>query len=121
VLKLSPDNPLPFAQPFLELTLGGEQLENVAPKGFLCLIDVGGQIEKYITKKNTPTRRLIDLCKSFAKAGVVVKTYTRYNGSAGPHAILRNGALFYRMDAFENPPEEVHAYQYRAPEYRGSR
>jgi hypothetical protein len=120
MLTLSKDNPSPFIQPFLELQLKGDGAKRLSPGGML-LIDVGGEIEKYITDDHEPTELLVDLCRGFAKAGAVVSVFNRYRGSAGPHIIMRHGALFYRMIDVENPPEEVLAYEYRAPKYNGRR
>ena len=118
VLDLSPENPIPFKQPYLELKLKGGEAENLAPNLSRLFIDVGGKIAKYITKDKQPTDLLIELCKSMAKAGAVVMTFGQYVGSAGPNAILRNGALFYRMGRFEEPPPEVLAYEFRMPTHR---
>ena len=115
----SEDNPAPFRQPFLELVLAGGEATKISPRSSVFHIDVGGKIEKYITKEHRPTELLIGLCKAFAKAGVVVTEFNRYKGSAGPAAVLLNGALFYRVDVFERPPGEVFAYEYREPKYRG--
>lgn len=119
MLALDKDNPSPFKQPFLELTIAGGGVPRISDNGSQLYIDVDGQIDKYITEDHQPTLRLVELCKSFAKAGVVVTEYARYVGSGGPSVIMRHGALFYRMRSVEDPPEDVFAYEYREPKYRG--
>lgn len=118
MLQLSKENPVPFKQPFLELTLAGDGAKKLSRDGILY-IDVDGKIDKYITKEHVPTELLVELCRALAKAGAVVTEYARYKGSGGPNVVMRNGALFYRMNNVEHPPEEVFAYEYREPKYRG--
>ncbi len=117
-LKTDEANPSPFKQPFLELCLFGETVKKDSPFGSVWFIDVDGKIEKYITKDNKPTDLLLDLCRSIAKAGMVVKGFDRYKGSGGPSMLLRNGALFHRAGSIEDPEPTVLAYEYREPEYR---
>jgi hypothetical protein len=120
MLVLQEDNPTPFRQPFLELELYGEGAKKLGVEHVMWLIDVNGRIEKYITEHYLPTRRLERLCRSLAKCGILVKSFQRYTGSAGPHVILRNGALFYRMNSIEAGISDVPAYAYTRPTYRGA-
>ncbi len=110
--------PLPFVQPFLELTLVGDGRKRLSDEGTM-FIDVGGKIDAYIQADNTPTALLIRLCDKIAKAGAVVSTYQRYTGSGGASHILRRGVLFRRVGEVETPGEHILAYEYRAPVYRG--
>ena len=119
MLKMCHANPTPFKQPFLELRIGGDVAKKILPHCPAFFIDVDGQIEKYISKENTPTKRLVNLCKSLAKAGIMVTGFQRYSGSAGPNVIMRNGALFQRMGTVEHPNVEVWAFEYRKPLYVG--
>ena len=64
---------------------------------------------------------LHELCESLANAGIMVRGFDRYEGSAGPTAVLLNGALFYRMNDIERVPPEVWAYKFRPPVYRGGK
>lgn len=118
-LDFSKKHPLPFVQPLLELTLAGDKAEDLAPGSSSFYIDVGGEIDMYITKANRPTDLLVDLCKAIARSGAVVTSYTRYEGSAGPNVIMRNGTLFYRMKSIEELDAKIFAYEYREPKYRG--
>lgn len=120
-LELSDDNPSPFIQPFLELIVGGPRLKELGLDTVSWLVEVDGQIGKYITKGNASTKLLNQLCESLANAGIMVKGFDRYKGSAGPHVVLLNGALFYRMSAIERVPPEVWAYKFRPPVYRGGK
>ncbi|MBY0538023.1 hypothetical protein K2P47_01340 [Patescibacteria group bacterium] len=115
-MSANADNPLPFKQPFLTITLKGDNSKalNCSDHG-VAHIDVDGQIEKYISEDNKPTGLLIELCKAFAKAGAVAVSFGRYRGSAGPNMLLRNGVLFIRHTAIEEPPADVLAYEYRTP------
>lgn len=113
------DDPSPFQQPFLELVIKGDVARQITPGCPFWLVDVDGKIDTYISKKNTPKQPLIRLCKTLAKAGIVVTKFGRYVGSAGPHIVMRNGVLFYRMGNIENVPPEVLAFAYRVPVYRG--
>lgn len=114
--KLS--TPSIFIQPLLELTLSGTGSKTLSREGVM-FIDVGGNIDDFITDKNEPTELFVRLCKTIAKAGAVVVSFNRYSGSGGPSHMLRNGALFQRMDAIMHPPKETLAYEYRVPVYRG--
>ncbi len=114
------DNPSPFKQPFLVLNLKGDKHEALSCSDHsTAYIDVDGQIEKYITGDNTPTDLLVELCKAFAKSGAVVASFGRYLGSAGPNMLLRNGVLFVRHRAIQEPPADVLAYEYREPKFKG--
>ena len=119
-ISANADNPLPYKQPFLVLTLKGEKSKalNCSDHGVVH-IDVDGQIEKYITEDNEPTELLVTLCKAFAKSGAVVDSFGCYQGSAGPNMLLRNGVLFVRHKAIEEPPADVLAYEYQEPLFKG--
>jgi hypothetical protein len=116
---LSEDDPSPFKQPFLELVIKGDVARQITPNCPFWLVDVDGKIDTYISKENKPKAPLIRLCRTLAKAGIVVTQFGRYTGSAGPHVVMRNGVLFYRMGNIENVPPEVLAFAYRTPIYRG--
>jgi hypothetical protein len=107
-----------FQQPFLELIVKGEQARNFFNTP-MYLIDVEGKIELYIDDDRSPTPLLIELCDKLAKAGILVTEFKGYEGSAGPHFILRNGVLFHRTMSIEEPSDDVLAYAPRIPKYRG--
>lgn len=113
------DDPSPFQQPFLELVIKGDVARQITPDCPFWLVDVDGKIDIYISKDNKPKAPLIRLCRTLAKAGIVVTEFGRYIGSAGPHIVMRNGILFYRMKEVEEVPPEVLAFAYRIPVYRG--
>lgn len=119
MLILEEDRPSPFTKPLLELGLAGGEAENLGSDHKRLYIDVDGKIDLYIAEDKSATEILIDLCKSFAKAGVIVTDFNTYIGSGAPNVIMRNGALFMRMKSVESPSEEVFAYEYRPPKYRG--
>lgn len=117
-MSANADNPVPYKQPFLVLTLKGDKSKELnSVDNSSVNIDVDGQIEKYITEDNKPTDLLVELCKAFAKSGAVAVSFGRYQGSAGPNMLLRNGVLFVRHKAIEEPPGDVLVYEYRAPEF----
>lgn len=95
----------------------GDVAKTLTPECPFWLIDVGGHIDTYISKKNTPKKPLIALCRRLAKAGIAVTGFYRYNGSAGPHIVMRNGVLFYRMGMIDRIPTQVLAFAYKAPVY----
>jgi hypothetical protein len=114
------ENPSPYKQPFLLVILKGALSKELnCSDNSVVHIDVDGQIEKYITADNEPTERLVELCKAFAKSGAVVKSFGTYNGSGGPNMLLRNGVLYVRHKAIEEPPKDVQAYEYREPSFQG--
>lgn len=96
--KMDSTNPAPFVQPFLELW--GPYKPGIKN---LLFIDVNGEIEKYITDKNEPTEELLRLCKLLQTRGYEIAFFARYGpgGNGGPDHILRNGALFARMQILE--------------------
>lgn len=119
-MSANADNPLPFKQPFLVLNLMGDKSKVLNCSDHSTVhIDVDGQIEKYISEDDKPTELLVELCKAFAKSGAVVGSFGRYLGSAGPNMLLRNGVLFVRHKAIEEPPVDVLAYEYRELVFQG--
>ncbi len=118
-LLLSDDNPVRFKQPFLSLILTGEGAKRFAKSSYpACFIDVNGKVGLYITKDNKPTERLVNLCKAFARAGVRVRGFDHYTGSAGPSFLLRNGALFERNLEIENADLSESSLEYVEPGFR---
>ncbi len=104
-MKISANNPCSFKYPLLQLVHTGPTATPTFNNSVYTLIEVDGQIEKYIEGDNSMTPLMIQLIRDLAEAGVTVQHYSKYNGSGGPGFLLRHGILFRRADNLENPPE----------------
>ncbi len=100
--KLNKENPCPFVQPFLMLTL---KQKNRDGSNIVWHIDVNGEMEKYLIGGDphegshvnliaNATDLLKEMIGQLAENGMHVARASTYTGSAGPSFVLRNGALF---------------------------
>jgi hypothetical protein len=106
-LPLDPKNPCPFKQPFLTIRFRHDALNGQSCGWFL---DVDGDVEKYVRKKkdghqgeitdyrDQATPALEQLIDAFARHGWPIVHVGLYEGSGGPSHVLRNGAIFKRIN-----------------------
>jgi len=100
---LMSNNPSPFKQPFLVLSLSPDRSRE-------WHVDVNGKIGLYLQPRKIDgtrvevtdrvkdaTELLKNMCRTLKEQGYPVYHVFTYNGSAGPSHILRNGVLFRRM------------------------
>lgn len=92
-------DPVPAKQPFLVLTVVQVPCEcGKANCSEQWQIEVGGKIDRFITKAKRPTALLMRLCRLLKAGGFVVRGFGSYKGSAGPSHVYRQGVLYARMD-----------------------
>jgi hypothetical protein len=110
-LPLEGDNPSPFVRPFLVLVFGKKGKDGYEARS-RWLIDVNGQIENYLVGESprkgshidlsqNATKLLKSMIAAFAEIGLETVYVSTYEGIAGPHLVLRNGALFLRINLEE--------------------
>ncbi len=101
-LPYDPENPGPFKQPFLVLTLaspGGDPVR--------WYVDVDGKIDLYLSesevrggseidRSDDATELLKSMMEHFQRFGRAIEHVGSYEGSAGPSHVLCNGIFFER-------------------------
>lgn len=105
-LEMDPENPCPFVQPFLFISFRNESLREP------WSLDVDGKIEKYIDGETAIEARehnylaqatplLQAIIGEFLLHGWEIVRVGVDKESTGPTHVLRNGAIFKRIDLMQ--------------------